>query len=121
MIVNNTEILQVVREIDVEYNKITATHFAVLYSKLAVIEFCGWIEKTLDEIIKEYINNKLALQENKNYIESNIIKQTHGFSYENHFRKMFVNTIGIKNFENLEDDLEPNNASLTQLKAILAL
>lgn len=60
MIVNNIAILQVVSDIETEYNKSIATHYAILYSKLAIIEFCGWVEQTFDSILQNYCFSKLA-------------------------------------------------------------
>ena len=63
MIIDNTEIVRIVTDIESEYNKsTTTTHYAILYSKLAVIEFCGWIEQVFDSInnlenLEDYLEN----------------------------------------------------------------
>lgn len=102
MTINNTEILQIVGDIETEYNKsTTTTHYAVLYSKLAVIEFCGWIEQVFDEILDEYITDKLMLPANYNHIKNNIIAPNYGLHYEKNFRKMMMSIIGINNLERM--------------------
>lgn len=106
MIIDNTEIVRIVTDIESEYNKsTTTTHYAILYSKLAVIEFCGWIEQVFDSILDEYISSKLCLPANIVYIQNNIIKTNYGFHYDKNFRKMLISIIGINNLENLEDYL----------------
>ena len=120
MTINNTEILQIVGDIETEYNKsTTTTHYAVLYSKLAVIEFCGWIEQVFDEILDEYITDKLMFPANYNHIKKNIIAPNYGLHYEKNFRKMMMSIIDINNLESLEDALESHSAHLSTFKSIL--
>jgi len=119
MTVNNADILKIVTDIEAEYIKNLPPPYDVLYSKLAVMEFCGWIEQTFDDILKNYINNKLQLQTNKNYIEKEIIRRNSNFNYDNNFRKMLLNIIGIKNLEKFEYDLENKGALVSQLVPIL--
>ncbi len=120
MIVNNTEILSVVGDIDMEYNKpTTTTHYAILFSKLAVIEFCGWIEQTIDALLNDYSHSKLTGQPHKNYLQEVVISPNYGFHYEKNLRKMFLSVIGVKNLEHFENSLEANNGYFLQLKSIL--
>jgi hypothetical protein len=116
MTVNNTDILQIVNEIKIEYDRNqTKNHYAILYSKLAIIEFCGWIEQTFDNIIRDYAQRKLIVSD----IEKAIIKNNHGFRYDNNIRKMLMSCIGINNLENIEDCLEKTSGYLTILKTKL--
>ena len=39
------------KELDKLYNQSTSQKKAIYFSKLALIELCGWIEETLDDII----------------------------------------------------------------------
>ena len=97
MTINNTEIVNVIESINTEYNKsTTSTHYAILYSKLAIIEFCGWIEQTFDEILTEYVSTKI-LADNAKYIQEKVINPNYGFHYEKNFRKMMMTVIGIAN------------------------
>lgn len=120
MTIDNTEILGIVSDIETEYSKsTTTTHYAILYSKLAVIEFCGWIEQMIDAILIEYISNKLVESANFDFIKKNIIEQNYGLHYEKNVRKMLMNIVGMNNLESLEDSLESHSAYLTTLKSIL--
>lgn len=120
MIIDNTEILRIVGDIETEYNKsTTTTHYAILYSKLAVIEFCGWIEQIFDEILDAYITNKLVLPQNYSHIKDNVIKPNYGLHYDKNFRKMLMCIIGINNLESMEDDLDSHSGYLSTFKSIL--
>ena len=57
------------------------------YSKLSMLEFCGWIEITMDSMVLSFASRKLGT---KNYKDecNKIFKKTNGFLYEEHFRQM---------------------------------
>ena len=76
------------------------------YSKLALIELCGWLEISMDEIIKAYSNSKLIDQAYKDEIEQRVVEKTYGCNYKDHFRPMLMKLIGIKNIEQLETELK---------------
>jgi hypothetical protein len=116
MTVNNTDILQIVNDIETEYKNST-THYAILFSKLAIIEFCGWIEETFDDILIAYCFN-LSPAYLKFYKEE-VIDNNYGFHYERNFRPMLLKTIGIGNLESLENCLENHFAFLSTFKSIL--
>jgi len=121
MIADSTEILQIVTELDNKYNASPPPNpqWAILYSKLSIIEFCGWIEQTFDEILIAYSSNKLTKLNYLQYYKENVINTNYGFQYEKHFRQMLIKTIGINNLESLEDCLENHLAYLSILKSIL--
>ena len=75
------------------------------YSKLAVIELCGWIEESFDKIAKRCIKSKLKTQTFNQIFDNSTIGGNHGFTYKKHFRKMMISTIGIVNTEKLVMDL----------------
>jgi hypothetical protein len=95
-ILNNLNIL------DKLFNNCKDTKRELFYSKLAILELCGWIEETMDDIIRNIANIRLKKIENQKELENNIIRRTHGFEYKNHFREMLIKTIGIINVEKLE-------------------
>ncbi|TXD81112.1 endoribonuclease [Subsaximicrobium wynnwilliamsii] len=77
----------------------------IYYSKLALIELCGWIEESFDSIIKLSIRNKLKSSSYKKYMKDTI-KGTYGFQYNAHFRKMLIVAIGICEAEKLERKID---------------
>lgn len=76
------------------------------YSKLALLELCGWLELTQDEIIKNYSETKLTEQINKDEIQELVIGKTYGCDYKNHFRPMLIKLIGFRQTEILEANLK---------------
>lgn len=77
----------------------------IYYSKLALIELCGWIEESFDSIIKLSIRNKLKSHSYKKYM-NDTINNTHGFQYNTHFRKMLIVALGICDAEKLEQKID---------------
>ncbi len=90
------------------------THKSKLYySKLAMLELCGWIEESMDDIIQMCANRLLKLQTTKKHVINQIIKPNYGFEYKKHFIKMLSSVIGFVNIERLEKKLDPlKNARL---------
>jgi len=90
------------------------------FSKLAIIETCGWIEESMDDIIRGCANKHLKEPKNFGFVEG-LIKDTHSFKYHDNFRKMLIQTIGIINVEKLERVFDTNKfiqmtSSLGELK-----
>jgi 2-iminobutanoate/2-iminopropanoate deaminase len=71
------------------------------FSKLAIIETCGWIEESMDDIIRRCANKHLKESKNIRFIEG-LIGDTHSFKYHDNFRNMLIQTIGIINVEKIE-------------------
>lgn len=84
------------------------------FAKLAIIEVGGWVEQTMDEIINSRIKIKLSATANQKFLDSEIVRRTHGFEYEQHFRGMLIKSIGIVGVEKLETLL--NTAKFGALK-----
>lgn len=76
------------------------------YSKLALLELCGWLEYVQDEIIRTYSDNNISDQKNKDDISDNVIGRTYGFDYMDHFRPMIIKLIGYKETEAFENKLK---------------
>ncbi|MCB2262274.1 MAG: hypothetical protein LGR52_04945 [Candidatus Thiosymbion ectosymbiont of Robbea hypermnestra] len=85
------------------------------YSKLAVLELCGWIEESMDDIILKCCNRTIKRPENRNYIRG-IVKRNYAFEYPR-FREMLISVIGLSNVEKVEKRLDPIKQS--QLEDIL--
>lgn len=97
----------------------TSTHEQILYSKLAVLEFCGWIEESLDQILKDYLVSRVSAK-NQTYINKNVIRKNSGFEYERYTRKMFCSVLGIKNLETVETTLNGNGGQIATLESLLS-
>lgn len=89
------------------YNKSVSTQNGLFYSKLAVIELCGWIEMSMDDMVMRLSIRLLKKATNRKYIEKEIVRRTYGFDYEKHFRPMIEAIIGRSGIECLEANVNP--------------
>lgn len=101
-------ILNNLKTLEKLYDKTTSTQEGLLYSKMAILELCGWIEETMDDILRRCSKRNLKKSPNKDYVEEKIITTTHGFEYKGHFRKMLMQVLGIITVEKLESKLDPS-------------
>ncbi|WP_424970646.1 hypothetical protein [Dinoroseobacter sp. S76] len=72
-----------------------------MYSKLATIELCGWIEMSIDDLVERVLIRKTRPGEIRSS-GTRALKQIHGFSFENGFRKALVGCIGAVGLEAVE-------------------
>jgi len=73
----------------------------LLFAKLYIIELCGWIEDTFDDLFYRCLKKNTKEINNEKYLKE-LIKGNYGFSYEQHFRKILMIIIGCLNFERIE-------------------
>lgn len=90
---------------------------ALLYSKLAIIELCGWIEISMDDLVLRCGRKKIKTSSNLKYFEEQIVEKTYGFEYKKDFKKMLVYVVGISGFELIESKADP--VKLQKLKSQL--
>ena len=101
-----------------KYNGATSLKESLFYSKLALLELCGWIEESMDDIVLSCACRHLADKENIAYVEKQIVNKTHGFDYEGHFRKMLIQLLGVINVERIEKSVD--QGKLMAFRATLA-
>lgn len=92
----------------------------VFYAKLAILELCGWIEVTIDEVVNNLGDKNLKTNECQKILKSEI-KKVSSFTYENHFRKLIVQVIGLAGVEKTEiiigdEDIDLLDSKLKTLK-----
>jgi hypothetical protein len=107
-------------KLDSEYNKSLALpdlSLSVYFSKLATIEYCGWIEETMDAIVIAFARGKIHTNGFQDSLNTKI-KETYGFQYKKHFRPMMVHVLGIIRCEKIQLDLD-SNGDLSRLKSEL--
>lgn len=105
--ISKTYINTNLRSLNYRFSKTTSQKEALLYSKLAVLELCGWIEISMDDLVLRCAKDNLMREESFNYIANNIVKKNYGFEYKNHFRNMITIVLGLKTIEQLESLLNP--------------
>ena len=118
-------ILKTIERLDRKYNTaLEATGVqddAKFYAKLALLEYCGWLEETFDDVVRNSIRGQLTTQPFQQMFDA-IILNTSGFQYQKHFRPMLVRAIGIVSVEKLELQISQNgelDILKSQLEAVL--
>jgi hypothetical protein len=105
-------------ELDKLYNNASSQKKAIYFSKLAVIELCGWIEETLDDVIIKHGNRNLKTSINKTFCKEDIVIPNYGFQYNKNIRPMLLKLLGLIQLEVFEQELE-KTAQITLLKSNL--
>lgn len=107
-----TAILTCLQGLDRAYRQASTPSHASLLSKLAILELCGWIEISLDNLTLTHCRRTIKAQSNIVYIETEIVAKNYGFHYTRNFRKMIIHVIGLKEFENIERKINTSTLSL---------
>ena len=106
--VNKAAIVRNLRELDSRYQKRSRDPRDPFYfSKLALMELCGWIELTTDQIVLDCARKHFGDAANLTYVEKQIIRRTSGFDYGDHFRAMLMRVVGLVKVEELEATFDP--------------
>lgn len=115
MAIAKTKIQKTLNDMDKFYNQTTDPNLQKYYSKLALLELCGWIEQAIDDIVLRCAKRCLT---NNNHIKlvQQEVKNTSQFDYENNFRKLLVLTIVLMNFEKLEKSVNPVSLAILKPK-----
>lgn len=103
--------------LDRAYRVSSSPDDAEMFAKLAVIELCGWIEESMDQIVLRSAKRHLKLPENLKLCESEFVGKTYGFDYNKNFRMMLIKTIGLIEVERIETSV--NQAKHGAFKAAL--
>jgi hypothetical protein len=108
--------------LEILYNAATNPLDALFYAKLAIIELGGWVEQSIDLIIKDLVNRFIEKPENLKLMEERI-KRTYAFHYNENFRYLLTLVVGITNVERLEAIVDPSKfailtATLSALKTV---
>ncbi len=105
-------------ELDRLYVLSTSQKKAIYFSKLALIELCGWIEESVDDIVIRHSSRKLKVVCNREYCKVDIVNLNYGFQYNSNIRPMLMRLIGLVCLEKVEKKLELT-AQITLLKSNL--
>jgi hypothetical protein len=114
--ITKSYLFKTLNRLDKLYNDSTTDDKKIFYSKLALIELCGWIEETMDDIVLRCAKPCLKSEANQKFIDKTI-GDTYSFGYEA-FRKMLMMVIGLATLEKIEEKLE-NTGKISALKSDL--
>lgn len=121
--ISKTYILNNLRSLDASFRATSRTKHAYYFSKLSILELCGWIEMSMDDMVMRHCNRKVRLPDNYKFVERDVVRRTYGFDYEKHFRSMLIRLVGIITTEKIEQNIDVTvltlfMAELTSLKSI---
>jgi len=100
------------------YNGSISTAEGLFYSKLALLELCGWIEESMDEIVQTCCHRMIKDKKERKEI-TEFISKNHSFEYDPHFRRMLGQIIGRKGLITFEKKVDL--AKLQRLQATLSI
>lgn len=89
------------RSLKRKYDRSKTQAEPLYYSKLAIIELCGWIETSLDEIF-EANAPKFANERRYSNNFAARLKKTYGFHEVSHLQPLIVALVGYNGLEKLE-------------------
>ena len=92
--VNYVDIENTLIHLDTSYlSSMSDPLLPILLSKTALIEFSGWIEQSMDQILYEYLDSHICETRIVQYIKG-LINKNYGFKYEENILKILSLTIG---------------------------
>jgi hypothetical protein len=121
--ITKTYISESLRQLDAGHRKAKNQRHAYYFAKLAILEICGWVEMSMDDIILRHCARHLNDESNNKFIEKQVVNRTYGFDYDRHFRAMLIRLVGMVATEKIEMGISAATdahfkAELTSLKAV---
>jgi hypothetical protein len=106
------------RQLDAWYNEPTqGGERPKLLSKLALLELCGWLEGEFDRLILVAQDGRL---DDVDWVKSNVVSRTNGFTYGDHFRPMLTALVGEIFARKIEQQMERDYpGDLDRLRTLL--
>lgn len=99
--ISKTYIQENLRQLDVAYRNATVQKHSVYFSKLAILELCGWIEMSMDDLMLRHASRVIKQSANQSIVDE-FVKRNYGFEYDRHFRQMLMKLVGIVTCEQIE-------------------
>jgi hypothetical protein len=82
-----------------------------LLSKLAMLEYCGWVEHRIDDIVRN-VSGRCGID--VFWVEKTLISKTYGFKYDDHFRPMLCSVLGGSCVERVEKRLNQESTAFIE-------
>lgn len=83
------------KALDKKYAEASSQKESWLYSKLAILELCGWIEESMDDIVLRCAKRHLGTSKHFDLYQEKYVDKVHGFGYKQHFRLMLQGLLGV--------------------------
>ena len=111
--IDYAKILSILQALDTDYQTSMAApdpEKPIIISKMALLEFCGWIEESVDLVLKDYIARKISDPEISTGV-TKLIDQNYGFRYKENLFRLFLITLGASNWERIVGSLTDSDVS----------
>lgn len=99
--ISHSYIAKNLRYLDKKYQSSNSVTEASYCSKLAILELCGWIELSMDDMILKACVRGVKNSGFRKAIKDKV-KRNYGFEYERHFQSMVTALIGYRGYEKIE-------------------
>ena len=90
--------------LDRVYQRANSNKEASYCSKLAILELCGWIELSMDDIVLRGCVRGLKQEKNRKAVREKV-KRNYGFEYKRHFVSLITSLVGFHGYETLEKSI----------------
>jgi hypothetical protein len=105
--ISHSYIVANLKQLNYAYDSAKYKMYPLYFAKLALLELCGWIELSMDDIIRMHAKRRRLGKDHTRYLEDSVISRTHGFDYDRHFRSMLVRLLGVIDLQQLEKTVDP--------------
>lgn len=113
--VKKGNIKKTLQELNRLYRNDATGRYSEYYSKLAHLELCGWIELAQDEIVLWAANKHIKNNQNLRDIKSTV-KRNSNMGYDNNFKSMMKEVIGLIGFEKLEKKVDLTHRNILEVE-----
>lgn len=90
--------------LDRVYRNTHSTTEASYCSKLAILELCGWIELSMDDIVLRGCVRALKHEKHRKSMREKV-QRNYGFEYQKHFVSLITSLVGFHGYETLEKSI----------------
>ena len=101
-----TYIEQSLNDLERRYRKATTQKEPLYLSKLAVLELCGWLEISIDDLVCRAVRRSIKNATVVQTFENDVVRPVHGFHYKKHFRKLMCSAIGEIKVHDIERSMD---------------
>ncbi len=94
------------KDLERRFNKARTQREPLYFSKLAVLELCGWLEISIDDLVRRAVRKRVKDARVLTNFEDAVINPVYGFHYKKHFRKMVCGAVGEVNMHDIETKMD---------------
>ena len=94
------------KEIELRFSKARTQKEPLYFSKLAVLELCGWLEISIDDLVCRAVRKRVKDVRVVAKFEESVVNPVYGFHYKKHFRKMLCSAVGEITMHEIETKMD---------------